>query len=884
VEDKLVLSPLCQAVISLQRAPPADAAEDAKGQEKVAEATGEERAAKKPKIEAGVCPRCSAEVTGREAVCFECGTANPSYSGVGGAYTAASSASPPRPGDWSCPGCKINVWARKFACFNCGTAKPVTVITPGLSAAEHNRVLGEAFTQLAKLEPDRSRGSSYNKAAKVLKAHEAKILSGAEAKKLKGIGNAIADKIDQFLTTGKINKMEEYLGEGVVDDGEDTDEEPRWRPSRAAVPPSTAPAQPPPPVLTTPTAAAAEAKSPGSPPPPPAGMRLREDERQGPATPQSSPQKAAKRCRGECFKGMRVIVLPNGVPKPKVQIFERNVRDGGGELLSSKGSSDLSVTHACVAPGKPWGTVKAWLLAAKLRPDQIESIHVVTHAWISDSAAAGDGRKEGHYSVRPAEAEAQPKPLPSPGTMVSEEDGGTEDSDRTEGPRLTQYACQRETLRENPVNNGNQVLCDYLDKVIRMYDKTPTGEICLEHKPPAGQKNKLNNEHRVRGISYARALAVVRAFPCRITRGSDISQEHYISNAKGGRSHLKQTSVVPLIDEIRTTGQWKIMDEALARPEMAGGLALTRLFDVGGSIAYKWMRNHGIYNVEQLKARVAAGDVLDPALTEGIRKGIRYHDQIEARMSRDEVETLAGTIKEALVAIHPPPGPEGGGGFKFEICGGFRREQMSAIQQFKDVDILMTSDQFRWHEPNGGDIVLANGERACQDGTGLYERMVRQLIGMGLLVDVFKAGSQNNGQEEDAHMILHGMVRCGTPPHQYLRRLDLCFLPPEHWSFALLGWTGSKQFEKDIRTYAKSLTHNDNPFSWKGRSYDLKPGESWKLSQKCLRKTWGDKSDPKELKGGVETGDCLDSTVLTTEEEIFQFLHLDYLAPHQRCA
>lgn len=50
--------------------------------------------------------------------------------------------------------------------------------------------------------------NAYRKAAGVIAKHTARITSGAEAKKLDGVGDKIAKKIDEFLATGKLEKLE----------------------------------------------------------------------------------------------------------------------------------------------------------------------------------------------------------------------------------------------------------------------------------------------------------------------------------------------------------------------------------------------------------------------------------------------------------------------------------------------------------------------------------------------------------------------------------------------------------------------------------------------------------------------------------------------------
>lgn len=66
--------------------------------------------------------------------------------------------------------------------------------------------------ELAEYEKNVSRNiykhNAYRKAASVLASHPTRITSGDEARKLSGIGDKIAKKIDEFLQTGKLQKLE----------------------------------------------------------------------------------------------------------------------------------------------------------------------------------------------------------------------------------------------------------------------------------------------------------------------------------------------------------------------------------------------------------------------------------------------------------------------------------------------------------------------------------------------------------------------------------------------------------------------------------------------------------------------------------------------------
>lgn len=68
------------------------------------------------------------------------------------------------------------------------------------------------FLELADYEKNVSRNihkyNVYRKAAAALAIHGTRIKSGDEAKKLSGIGDKISKKIDEFIDTGKLRKLD----------------------------------------------------------------------------------------------------------------------------------------------------------------------------------------------------------------------------------------------------------------------------------------------------------------------------------------------------------------------------------------------------------------------------------------------------------------------------------------------------------------------------------------------------------------------------------------------------------------------------------------------------------------------------------------------------
>ncbi len=56
---------------------------------------------------------------------------------------------------------------------------------------------------------NRFKSNIYRAAARSIAQHGKRITSGAEAKALEGVGEKIAKKIDEFLATGALRKLEE---------------------------------------------------------------------------------------------------------------------------------------------------------------------------------------------------------------------------------------------------------------------------------------------------------------------------------------------------------------------------------------------------------------------------------------------------------------------------------------------------------------------------------------------------------------------------------------------------------------------------------------------------------------------------------------------------
>jgi DNA polymerase/3'-5' exonuclease PolX len=87
----------------------------------------------------------------------------------------------------------------------------------------YNSELADVFDELAHHEKDEHKSKAYDNAAQIIDRLPFKVTSGKELakgpKKVAGIGKSIADVIDEFLSTGKVQKLE------MLEKGASTNEE-----------------------------------------------------------------------------------------------------------------------------------------------------------------------------------------------------------------------------------------------------------------------------------------------------------------------------------------------------------------------------------------------------------------------------------------------------------------------------------------------------------------------------------------------------------------------------------------------------------------------------------------------------------------------------------
>ncbi|XP_047425106.1 DNA-directed DNA/RNA polymerase mu [Mugil cephalus] len=360
------------------------------------------------------------------------------------------------------------------------------------------------------------------------------------------------------------------------------------------------------------------------------------------------------------------------------------------------------------------------------------------------------------------------------------------------------YACQRRTTLEN----HNTSLTDPLSLLAENAELT---------------------EEEGRAVAFRRAVAVLKVLPVAVT---DVSQLRGLPCL--GEHMLR------VIRDVLENGASREAQSTEGSQRFKALKTLTGIFGVGAKTADRWIRE-GIYDLDQLRA---SGQTLNRAQ----QAGLEHYDHLNEPVTRADADAIAEIVEAAVTSELP--------GAHITLTGGFRRGKQSG----HDVDFLITHPEegrevglmekiVSWLESKG--LLLyqkttRNSYLESKDGPG---RPASNMDRFERCLSIFKLEERGGGGTEEEEEEKKKEDRRWRAV-----RVDLVVSPISQFAFALLGWTGSKLFERELRR-------------WAGHE------KLMSLSSHALY----DNSKSKYLRA-------------SSEEEIFALLGLDYIPPSERNA
>ncbi|KAM3834021.1 DNA nucleotidylexotransferase-like [Diretmus argenteus] len=315
---------------------------------------------------------------------------------------------------------------------------------------------------------------------------------------------------------------------------------------------------------------------------------------------------------------------------------------------------------------------------------------------------------------------------------------------------VSQYACQRRTTTEN----NNKIFTDAFEVLAESYEFSELEGPCL---------------------AFRRAASVLKCLPWAV-------------QCLGATEDLpclgEHTKAV--MKEILQYGRCFEVEKILSDERYQTFKLFTSVFGVGPKTAEKW-HSRGLRSFAEVLA--------DPSirLNRMQQNGFLHYGDISRAVSKAEARALGNIIDEAVHAITPDA--------TISLTGGFRRGKEFG----HDVDFLLTTTELGKEEG----LLLSVLDRLRRQDILLYcdyqasvfdvnKLPSRRFEAMDHFAKCFLILRLEGSQVEGDLQRDEGDVRGWRAV-----RVDLVSPPMDRYAFALLGWSGSRQFERDLRRFAR---------------------------------------------------------------------------------
>ncbi|KAG0656232.1 hypothetical protein C6P46_000388 [Rhodotorula mucilaginosa] len=386
-----------------------------------------------------------------------------------------------------------------------------------------------------------------------------------------------------------------------------------------------------------------------------------------------------------------------------------------------------------------------------------------------------------------------------PARVISNDPGDADSEELCQGSLASTDADEQQLLRGPAMPSVHHFAC------FRESPRPCVNQELVDQLAPLRSYRflKYGTDHE-KFISYATAVSVIIGTPFRIT-----SVEQARKLPKIGPKLINK------IEEFLKTGKIQEAQNVLASNEYKVLTALNTVHGIGSKTAVKLYEDYKVRTLDQALTH------LKPPEQELFRK---YH----ADLSEKFVKIQLNKIQRGSFSL---------------LCGVYRRGK----EESNDVDILITF-------PHAEGV-----ER------GVLRQLVQRLRAKGLIPPDGILGLSEAGTNRDSSLVANkpasridaldrAMVIFRHPAdavsgrlRDKYRRVDLIVSRWGSWGSAVVGWTGSTQFERDLRRHAER----------QGYKFDS---------------------------GGIRTRDTDRPVEAKSEEDVFRVLGLKYIPPELRNA
>ncbi|KAH8080217.1 hypothetical protein HD553DRAFT_122785 [Filobasidium floriforme] len=167
------------------------------------------------------------------------------------------------------------------------------------------------------------------------------------------------------------------------------------------------------------------------------------------------------------------------------------------------------------------------------------------------------------------------------------------------------------------------------------------------------------------------------------------------------------------------------------------------------------------------------------------REWMLIQDELDERIPRAEVQEIARCVQTHLDAILP--------GCHCTLTGGYRRGKLES----GDIDLIICPPA------PGLDSGLLKSLRDRMTAAGIITHILQLTMAVDLERQTHNNARGNNFDGLDKAFVIFKLPSNHTRRPRLHRRVDLIVAPYHRYSLAVLGWSGSMIFERDLRRHAE---------------------------------------------------------------------------------
>ncbi|KAM9548976.1 DNA nucleotidylexotransferase isoform 5-T5 [Guaruba guarouba] len=310
-------------------------------------------------------------------------------------------------------------------------------------------------------------------------------------------------------------------------------------------------------------------------------------------------------------------------------------------------------------------------------------------------------------------------------------------------------------------------------------------------------------ENEILSLEFLRAASVLKFLPFPVIRMKDIQG----LPCMGDR-------VRDVIEEIIEEGESSRAKEVLNDERYKSFKQFTSVFGVGVKTSEKWYRM-GLRTLEEVKADKTL------KLSKMQKAGFLYYEDLVSCVSKAEADAVSLIVRNTVCTFLPDA--------LVTITGGFRRGKETG----HDIDFLITNPGPREDDELLHKVV----DLWKKQGLLLYCDIIESTF-LKEQIPSRKVDAMDNFQKCFAILKL---CQPGVDNSSYNTsknidmaevkdwkaiRVDLVITPFERYAYALLGWTGSRQFGRDLRRYAtheKKMILDNHALYDREKQLEIKP-------------------------------------------------------------